>query len=147
MKYIAVTFIAISLIALLGGCTKSREKKTISPGISAKVNGVPWTATTYSARLDTSGFLLIIGYVGSTSTGTNISVSISNYTAATGTFPISVLVNGAEYADHSIGAYHLATSGSITLTQASATNVEGIFHFTAAASFPVTDGQFNVPIR
>lgn len=135
--------ITLSALAILTAC----KKKTTDPGpgMFARINGVSWAATAYSAKLNADSFLLIYGQIGSDSTGTDIALGIDHFGRHTGSYAITLTGdNESEYADHSINAWHLGTAGSIVVTKITADNIQGRFNFTSDVS--VTDGTFNVPL-
>jgi hypothetical protein len=147
-RIIIKSIMAAAAALIITGCKKSTTTHAIPVGMSAKVNGAGWAADSYSFTIDSFSpgqhSLLIIGYFGSDTTGTNVSLGVDNYLGATGTFDIALVgANEAEYDDHLTGAYHLATSGTITITNYTPDNIQGTYNFVSDVS--ISNGQFNVP--
>jgi len=151
-------FVAMSALLLSSGCGSSSDNGTTGPNnnnhnpsgarsMSAKVDGVAWTATAVGAGI-TNGIAIVSG-----ATATQ-GVTIS-FVPTTGTQTItptgivigSVIVGGQMWQTNGTGG-----SGTVTVTSASATRVVGTFSFTAppftgntaSPARQVTAGTFDV---
>jgi len=136
-----------ALCSLFFAACSKKSTPALSPGMTAKINGATWTATTFSFSIDSSDpakpFLMVIGYVGSDSTGTNISLGIADF-HGTGSFILGTNLE-TEYDDHSRNAWFPGNTGTVTITKSTPDNVQGTFSFTATGYYNITNGQFNVP--
>ena len=136
---------------LLLGCKKD---KTIPIGVTAVVNNANWTATIYGASifkgyLDTIPTLSIfVDYdAGYTPTIQNeIDLTIHGFKYATCTYNIPDTYYNSEIEYQYINDYY-STTGTITITQISAHNIQGTFSCMLTGPLTVTNGQFNVPIQ
>ena len=141
----------------LFSCKKNKNtpipiKSTPIPiGMTAVVNSANWVATNYGAYIDTVNDTMSLHISGSITYPAldYFDLIVSNYKGTVGAFNVSFTITGAFIAySYNYGHYD-ASSGSITLTQVSSSNVEGTFicTFPSSTYLTITNGQFNVPMQ
>jgi hypothetical protein len=153
---IIVTLISTGMF--LSGCKKQTHPSPPPPpvppvipiGMSADVNGLLWVAQTDTALANSS-----FGVMGTDSTGMSISIAVGMYHKID-SYRIDGAFNSCMYFRANASIFAISTTGTLTITQASSTNVQGFFNAVAidGRSMPgaphiykITNGQFNVPLR
>ena len=149
-------FATILLIGMIG-CKK--HQGPIPVGMSAIVNNKSWVATGYLAYLDTSITVngnIVSLYIEGTDATTAVSpgqndliLIITYFKFKTGTYYLNTIAYdttaGVTYSYNFLG--YRSISGSITLTQISANNVQGFFNCVFTPSLALRNGQFNIPLH
>lgn len=141
---------ALVISAACGGSTSTSptNTKTNPPrSMSATVDGTAWTATTVGGSV-TNGIAILVGGNATQSVGISFVPTVGTQTMTPTGIVIGQVTIGAQ-AWQTTGA--AGSSGSVTVTSASATRVVGTFSFTApplgggsAAARQVTAGVFDV---
>jgi len=143
-----VSIIILLLVISLGwfACKKSKNSTptpdpVIARGMTAKINGVPWTADLSTMSYFSFGnYLEVYGY---DTTGKTIELRITNFKTR-GTFSVPQANDSIVYATDF--AYFVdkvnATAGTIAIQAVTDTSVGGTFSFTATG-VTVTEGTFN----
>jgi len=142
-----MTFVLMLLIAgsTWVACKKSKNNPTPDPviarGMTAKINGVTWTADPNTmSYISFDNYYDITGY--DSATGKTIDIRINNFKNR-GTFHVPQ-ANDSIYYDTDFGflaAPVAATTGSIAIQAVNDTAVGGTFSF-SAGSINVTEGTF-----
>ena len=142
-----ITIVLFVLIGCMGwvACKKTKNSTTPDPvitrGMSAKINGVLWTADTNTMSYFSFGnYLEITGY---DTSGRTIDLRINAFKNR-GTFIVPQANDSIFYAtDYGVLATpSVASSGSISVQAVNDTAVGGTFSFTAGG-ITVTEGTFN----
>lgn len=138
-----LTILAIAIVGLIAfaGCKKSSSGTSYS--IKATINGTSFSGVNCVA-VSNSGFVVIDGYSGSSATSTSlpiIELTLTGYNNTTGTFNIDGVTNNA-IIDSSLTSVPSATSGTITITTATSSEIVGTFNFTCSDGTKVTNGTF-----
>ncbi len=138
----------------LAACSNSSSPSDTPTGtVSATVDGASFTASVATSAVHTGGVLAIAG---SDSRGRQIQLRIIG-AEATGTYPLGGLTNPnvatvtlAPEASQTYVTSMVDGTGSINLTELTASKVAGTFSFTASNSAriqkTVTNGTFNLTI-
>ncbi|MEI8280182.1 MAG: hypothetical protein WCG87_10490 [Bacteroidota bacterium] len=146
-RIILASIVLISIGIGFSACSKNDSVYNSPVGIAAKINGLQWnSSTTTVTQNNVSGqtYLTITGQI----TGNrqdNISLTLQNYTGM-GTYKISPIWSSASYNYGT--AEHTAATGTIVVTNSTATFVQGTFTFQAEDStYVITSGTFNTSLK
>jgi len=164
-KTLPIPIICLLAILLF---TNAKQKSTTSTSASAdasmsfKVNGVLTTMSDEYAQIKTtpvgSGVVNVIRITGETKPGNYPGITMQVQSQAPGTFTFNTGNGTATMVNYMEGAgsqnIYAPTSGQVTITSLTSTNVAGTFQFTGrsaggAANMTrvITEGAFNCPIR
>ena len=139
MKYLRFVLVLIIPALFLSSCKKSSDTPT-SP-LSFKVNGKLVQPDTQDASLITQERALTIeGYRNGNN---NAMFTFIMYHAQASTYDVVNDNLQIYYRPDNSSSAVMATSGTVTITSISTTEVSGTFQFTAG-DFKVTDGKFNI---
>ncbi|MEZ5084064.1 MAG: DUF6252 family protein [Bacteroidales bacterium] len=123
--------------------------------MTCKVNGTSWTASLAVVATDENGLLTVTG---SDSNAHQCQVSVFNHTG-TGTYSLGGSITNPNLGRWTEGLSQNDTystmvglgSGTLEITELTATNVKGTFSFTAkngaGTEVSVTEGSFDAPIN
>ncbi|GAA4459784.1 hypothetical protein GCM10023093_01390 [Nemorincola caseinilytica] len=91
-----------------------------------------------------------LAITGSSTTGgvtgpPQINISVVNWSGSTGTFNFGAITAGSHFAQYIVSTGSVAkttSSGSVTITDVSATEIKGTFNFTCTDGTAITGGTF-----
>lgn len=141
------SFLIVCVLAL-AGCSKDNPSDpgtnpTTNNSMKATINGTAWSSSSVVAIRQT-GMLQIGGSTNDQTSGSQITVGLLN--PAVGTYDMSTasngLINVIRYNNGSAQS-EFASSGTVTVTTSSDTEIAGTFSCTAG-QFTVTNGEFKV---
>jgi len=131
---------------LIVACKKSPIPIPI--GMSAIINNTDWLATNYYASLDTGttgiAYIYVIG------DDTTLPNSYFNNLALTIVFfqkKVGVYVINNTNNSYILCGNNSSISGTIAISQFSATNIQGTFNCIMTGGLTISNGQFNIPIQ
>ena len=146
LLFALMAFVAVTVVS----CKKDKTTNPASDGsITLKVDGTSWDASLSVQAVNTSG---VINVTGSDSNAKQASIILLNVTS-TGTYSVGGLGNNNQLRwtegtgqNDTYTANSIIGTGTITVSELSATNIKGTFSFTgvnpAQASKSITDGVF-----
>lgn len=155
-KLVFVVMMSLAFISLTSCKKDSDDDNDSNPVLGGgtmtlKVDGTSWSASLASQAINTNG---VINVTGSDSDAHQIAITLLNVTE-TGTYEVGSMVSqhgirwteGLESTDTYVANFTLGT-GTITITELSATKIKGSFTGTVAntgqATKKITDGSFDV---
>jgi hypothetical protein len=147
MRKIAPIVVLSMLVAGWSACRKKSNTTpdpVISRGMSAKINGIPWVASSVSYSSFTGVGSNYIEFYGYDSTGKTVELRLNNFRSR-GTFHIPQPNDSAFYSiDYGFMANPLiAASGIVSIQSLTDTSVGGTFSF-MSDTIAVSEGSFNV---
>jgi hypothetical protein len=143
----------LASLITLGACSKKSDDPAPAPATTTyattwTADSKNYTATTSTAVVSNNTLTLVIGQAVSTTEGYTMGLTVP---AAVGTYDLANTSSLSSYAT-SVGGTataHLVTTGSVTVTTLSATEVTGTFNFAAVSLSPIatrniTNGKFAI---
>jgi hypothetical protein len=146
----------LSSFLLLGACSKKDDATPSSNGgTTTTTYATTWTAdsknytaTTSTAAVNSNTMALVLGQAVSATEGYTMLLTVP---AATGSYDLASAASLSSYTTNVGGTAtaHIVTTGNVTVTTLSATEVIGTFNFTAVSINPIgtktiTNGKFAI---
>lgn len=139
MRYFYLSVLAFLCFCILS-CSKSSESTPVNNTItlSAKVNGVAWTANEVwsSKQISSPAQTVIVGE--DTNTAESINIYLFDYNNTTGTFNADATTARCSWNNT------YSTSGVVEVTSVDGGFIKGKFNFVTYDSTHVTEGVFTV---
>jgi hypothetical protein len=146
---------ALSSLLLLGACSKKDDATPSNGGTTTTTYATTWTAdsknytaTTSTAAVSNNTMALVLGQAVSSAEGYTMMLTVP---AATGSYDLATAASLSSYTTNVGGTAtaHIVTTGNVTVTTLSATEVIGTFNFTAVSINPIgtktiTNGKFAI---
>lgn len=124
-----------------------KTKEIPSGKLTAKINGVDFTAKYANSFYSSGGsdsVWTIVGYATDYNKADGFTLVTSD--SKTGTYNIGSGVNQIKYTATGSSTTVSASTGSITISEVTESNIKGSFKMSAAGGIEVTEGSFDMPI-